>query len=75
MAKRTPQQVKQFLERQAPEDELPLVPEFYDFAYSDEGSNDPLRTLLEREETEELVLEVITVGNHTSVHFHYKEQS
>lgn len=52
--------------------ELPLMQEFFEFAYSDNGSNDPLTVLLEREANDELTLERITVGNHTTIHFIYK---
>lgn len=75
MGKRTPHEVRQLLQQLAPEDELPLIPEFFDFAYGDSGENDPLEILLQREEVEGLTIEVITVGTHTSVQFTYKEKA
>jgi hypothetical protein len=69
--KRTPKQVRQLT---APEPtDLPLVPEFFDFAYSDKGANDPLVVLLELEQIGDLVVKVITVNGRKTVEFSHTD--
>jgi hypothetical protein len=64
----TSKEISQFLNSETKE--LPLIPEFFDFLYSDEGDNDPLKILLERENIGDLVIEVITINGKKTVIFH-----